>query len=152
MEKILKGMMRLLGLAIGVVGLLFLISCVAMMVILLRDPKDAVVILLGIVGIISSGLFGAYFLCVAFVVWRQFSPAAVHHVSAVLALVLFGTLIDRLADPRPIPPPSFLGSLGDFAFFGSCIAVSYLVFRLCRFMLNRTHHSRGTANRSTRPS
>ncbi|HXI82863.1 MAG TPA: hypothetical protein VNL17_02090 [Verrucomicrobiae bacterium] len=137
MEKILKGIVRLLGLASGLLGLLCLISCAAMLVILLHDSKDAVVVLLGIVGIISSGLFGAYFLCVAFVVWRQFSPAAVHHISAVVALVLFGVLINRLADPRPILPPSFEGSLGDFALFGSCIAVSFLVFRLFRFMLNR---------------
>jgi hypothetical protein len=137
MEKILKGIVRLLGLVSGLLGLLCLISCVAMAVILLRDQKDAVVILVGVVGIISSGLFGAYFLHVAFVVWREFSPAAVHHVSAVLGLILFGVLINRLAVPRPGPPPLFVGSLEDFALFGSCIAVSYLFFRLCRFMLNR---------------
>jgi hypothetical protein len=138
MEKILKGIVRLLGLVSGVVGLTFLISCVAMAVILLRDQKDAVVILLGVVGIVSSGLFGAYFLYVAFVVWRQFSPAAVHHVSAALGLILFGVLINRLVVPRPGPSASFVGSLEDFAFFGSCIAVSYLFFRLSRFMLNRS--------------
>src|SRR5258708_2723708 len=125
MKIALKILVRIIGTVAGLFGLLFLIELAFM----IRSKLEWLVILLSLAWFVP---LGAYLLYVTYLVWRQFSPLAVQHVSFVLTLILFGSLIRYLLPTRQ--PPLELGSvllhLGRFAI---SILGAYLFYRACCF-------------------
>ena len=136
MKTLLKGFVRLVGTVSGIEGLCVMIVGVFTTVAFFQEPKHGFDVFLGIFECVAKELIGAYLTYVAFVVWRRFSPAAIHHVCAVLGFLLFALLLSFVSLPdNPPAPGMFVFYVLVFVGFG---AVSYLAFRLCRLLLQRT--------------
>ena len=136
MKTALKIIIRLLGTVSGIFGAMIMVVNLIALNNRFFEQKD-VWILKGIIFSVGIELLGAYLLYVAFVVWRRFSPSAIHHISVFLGFLLFGKLnyfVDKMSTPLT---PSFPDWIDAGLVISASVVASYLAFRLCRFALMR---------------